>query len=255
MKHWKLVLLGCLVLGLAVSAFADYNVLDKNTYKQNATSGAKTDAFGNAYIIDSNPNRDANLTFQSVISNTSLAFGAADSNATPLDTHAMRLGMLLFKGVVVSGDSNDVVRIAVQVRTHLNGNTDSLSTFAIYQYGVSPSLNQTSGVTPDTASVGQLWKSGTTTAVSATPTNSQPYSGEFVVSFRADRMAHATGSVALPQGREFYYPNGIAIPMNSLFGREIYSPSTTIRVRNIGTRPGAANRAINITVHLVGTPL
>src|SRR5689334_22667620 len=93
---WKWGLGLLLVAGLAL---ADNDVIDHSTYFQNATNGAKVDASGNAYVTESASLMDGNLTFASIISNTALALGAADSSAI-LDTHKMRLGTLLIKPFV-----------------------------------------------------------------------------------------------------------------------------------------------------------
>jgi hypothetical protein len=72
----------------------------------------------------------------------------------------------------------------------------------------------------------------------------------------AKRNAHGN-SVAI-NGHTFYYPSGIAIPLQSLFGRDLYSPYTSVRVRVMRVQKGAANLATGtcaVTVHLVGTPL
>src|SRR6185436_12161411 len=144
MKRHRKLLAALAALGLmATTVWGDNDVLNKGSYYQNATNGAKTDASGNAYVTESTPAMDANLTFANIISNqTGLAIGAADSSAIQ-DTHRMRLGMLLIKPVIGGTgtvDTTVVLRIAIQIRTHLNGIDDSLSTFAIYSYGTAPGV-------------------------------------------------------------------------------------------------------------------
>jgi hypothetical protein len=248
-KHGKL-LAALAGLGLVATAvWGDNNVLNHGTYYGNAATGLKTDASGNLYMTNSSPLQDNNLTFASIISQSSLAAGAADSSAV-LDTHAMRLGMLLIKATpqsVTGADSLATVRIGIQIRTHLNGAADSSSTFAIYQYGVVPSMAITAGV--DTAYFGQI-ANGLNLAASSQGT----FSGEFNVAIAINRIGPGTSILGSLGQRLFYYPNGIAIPIQNLFGRDIYSPYTSIRVRNLGTA-GPANRTCIVTVSLVGTPL
>lgn len=256
-KLW-LVLTALACLGVSVGlGLADYNTLNHGTYYQNGTNGAKVDATGNAYMVNASPLQDANLTFASIIDNASLALGAADSSAI-LDTHAMRLGMLLIKAsngtTTGTADTTVTWRVAIQIRTHLNGQSDSSSTFAIYQYG-----NTQVGVSataPDTSAQGHLIQGISTTGLNATPDANSPWSGEYTVVIMAKRLAHAS-SIAI-NGHTYYYPSGIAIPLQSIIGRDVYSPYTSVRVRVMTcekANAAFATAGLKITVHLVGTPL
>jgi hypothetical protein len=252
MKPWKKWgLAGLLLTVLAAIGLADNNVLDHSTYFQNATNGAKTDASGNAYVTESTPAMDANLTFASIISNTSLAAGVADSSSV-MDTHRMRLGMLLIKCTPLSltgADSLGITRIGVQIRTHLNGISDSSSTFACYMYGRSDQGGVAAASQIDTSAAGQIFN-----AVNLAASANSAHSGEFVVFVANDRVGPGTSAIGTMGQRTYSWPNGIAIPLQSIFGRDLYSPYTSIRVRNLGNT-GPANRSVSITVHLIGTPL
>jgi hypothetical protein len=207
----------------------------------------RTDASGNVKVVETYPAMDAGFTLPSLIASASIA-GAASDSCQPQDTRRMRLGMLLIKATPTGSDTTGVVRLIFQVRTHLNGQVDSSSTFAIYQYGYAPSMNGTAAAaTPDTSVQGQLYKGVPVTGVFATPSANTAWSGEFTVLVQAIRNAHGN-SIAVG-GHTFYYPSGIAISLASLFGRDIYSPYTSIRVRN------ASTQACAVTVSLVGTPL
>jgi hypothetical protein len=218
------------------------------------------DSNGNQKVAEAFPLSDQNLTFASIISNASLALGAADSSAI-LDTHRMRLGMLLIKAsngtTTGTADTTVTTRIAIQIRTHLNGGSDSASTFPIYLYGRSDvGAVVTSAGQTDTTSQGHLIDGKPITAVLATPSANSPWSGEYTVVIENKRFAHAS-SIDV-NGHTFYYPSGIAIPLSSIFGRDIYSPYTSVRVRVMTVMKAGANFAtqgLAITMHLVGTPL
>jgi hypothetical protein len=209
-------------------------------------------------MTNSAPAQDQNLTFASIISNASLALGASDSSAI-LDTHAMRLGTLLFKcsnGTTTGTEDTTVTwRVAFQIRTHLNGAADSSSTFAFYEYGNS-SIGATATTPGDTTAQGHLLTGTPTTALNATPDANTPWSGEYTLVIAAKRFAHAQAISV--NGHTYYYPSGIAIPLSSIFGRDIYSPYTSIRVRVMTCEKANAAFAtggLAITVSLIGTPL
>jgi len=219
---------------------------------------ATLDVSGNAYTREAFPALDQNLTFTNFIDNPGLALGAADSNANPLDTHRMRLGMLLIKAVLGGTgtvDTTCVATISVQIRTHLNNQSDSSSVFPIYRYGIVPAM-QAILVAADTSVEGHLYSGVPITGVLATPSAQSSWSGEYTFYFSAKRNSHLN-SIAV-NGHTFYYPNGIAIPLSSLFGRDVYSPYTSVRVRLMRFQKGAASLAggtLDIKVSLVGTPL
>lgn len=220
------------ISGNAGAQTAGTNTVERNGYYFNATTGAKTNESGSQHVTETNPDRDANLTFSSIISNTALASGAGDSSAV-LDTHDMRLGMLLFK-ITPSTGTGTLTRLAVQVRVHLNGGSDSTATFPIY-FNAFKDAPAVVSAAVDTANSGhQLVGSATA-----------PWSGEFVVTASSGRNSPGSAVAATV----WSYPNGIAIPLNNIFGREVYAPYISVRVRNI-VGPTAA-----VTVHLVGTPL
>lgn len=219
------------------------NTVSRNGYYFNATTGQKTDMDGNAQTADAFPNRDMSFTLSNIIAagalagTSNLAVGAADSSDV-LDTRHMRLGMLVIKCVPVGGGVGVLTRLAVQVRTHIGGATDSVSTAAIYLYGQqAPGMNQVAAAlaSSDTTNVGHFL-AGSATA---------PWSGEFIVTANGTRNAPGNAVAATA----FSYPNAICIPLTSLGGREIFSPWTSIRVRNV-TGPAA-----QVYVSLVGTPL
>jgi hypothetical protein len=216
-----------------------------------------TDADGNLKASEAFPPMDAGFTLPAIINASTLAIGGADSSEIK-DTRRMRLGMLLIKGVLAGTgtvDTTCVARLAIQIRTHLNGAADSNSTFPIYQYGAS-TLGAGAAATIDTVVQGHIQDGVTLTAISATPGTIATWSGEIAVRISAQRNAY--GDAIAINGNTFYYPSGIALPLPSLFGRDIYSPYTSVRVRLMTFQKGAASLTtgtVIVTVSLVGTPL
>lgn len=214
-----------------------WNAAD-TTYHVIPVTGTGTSA--GLSVIDPERDRDANVLFQSVINVTALAYNAGDSSGV-LNTHDLAHSVLYIKAVPSGGgvgDTINVVRLAFQVRGHLNGLSDSTSVFPFYPSGQVASLG-VSATAPDTLNQGHIFRGGRNAA----------WSGEFIITIALNRKAQGAG-IAI-NGRDWYFPNGLAIPLDNLFGRNFWSPYTSIRVRNIG--PGTAT--CDVTCHLVGTPL
>ena len=240
-RMWALAALGMLLASAAISQVGGNGSKVNGQFTGQRVAGVditdtstrvlRVDASWNLKTSEAYPLSDQNLTFSSIISSTITA-ASADSSAV-LDTHRMRLGMLLIKANPVGGGTGTINRLAVQIRVHLNGQSDTSSTFAIYQYGATAVA--TAGALPDTISFGHLVSGSTTT----------PWSGEFDIMATAARSSPISGGGS----NDFRSPNGIAIPLQSLFGRDSWAPYVSVRVRNI-TGPSCA-----VTVHLVGTPL
>jgi len=263
--RWRLPLAAISVvalIALPLLSFADYNVQDKGTYYSNAQTGARTNSTGDARVEEVSPAMDANLGPIQMIgtggAGTTLSIGGADSTASPQDTHRMRLGTLLIKGVLGGTgtvDTTCVATIAIQIRTHLNAVDDSSSTFAFYPYGVTPSMVATS-TAADTSLAGHIYAGVPQTGIAATPGSNTAWSGEITMQLSAKRNAH--GSTIAVNGHTFYYPSGIALPISSLFGRDLYSQYTTVRVRVLKFQKGSASLTtgqVTLTCWLTGTPL
>lgn len=224
-------------------------------YRPDTTSRALSlDANGNIYNQDASRDRDNNLTFANIVAlgtpagTSALAGGAADSSAV-LDTHAMRLGTLLIRAYPATSssavDTSTTVRLIFSVRTHLAGASDSMSVFNIYHYGEVPVMNATSLVA-DTSVIGHIYNAVPITAVLATPSPQTAWSGEFTV--LVSRSRNGMNQLTLGS-HKFQYPAGIAIPLSSLFGRDVYSAFTSVRVRN------ASTTSCDVFVSLIGSPL
>lgn len=161
----------------------------------------------------------------------SLAAGAADSSAVINVAEYRTLG-LYFKLTPGTGAGRDN-RIAVQIRAHLNGVSDSLSTFTwhpepVSNLGVSASTNDTTLV------YGHLITGSATV----------PWSGEFQIVADGVRNSPVNG-VALVA---YSYPNGIYVQLRTPYGG-FWAPYMSVRVRNLVGPTCVAS------VHLVGTSL
>lgn len=198
-------------------------------------------------VAEASPNRDANLRFESIIDNLttggSLAYNAGDSSAV-LDVHRLRHMKLLIKAVpkTSSADTSAVVRLAFQVRIHLNGQpaSDTTATFAEYFGGLS-TVGVSAAAGADSNVYGHIFTGGRGS------TGGLPWSGEFVVQIQAKRSAHGN-SIAV-NGHDWYYPSGIALSLDNLAGRDFWADYISVRVRNLTNTPCA------VLVHLIGTPL
>ena len=232
----KLVLALGAMVALAGVAQADFNVLDKTTWYQNGANGARVTSTGHATVTEQNPAMDANLTFapEQCITNASLAVGSGDSSVV-LDTHRMRLGSVFIKCTQSALGVNRITRLAISFRGHLNGQDDSTSTFPLFMYGRSDMGVTAIASQLDTTSSGHL----------VTGSASNPWSGEYVIVIDHTRDSPANSVAATA----FQYPNGLWIPLSSLFGRDVYSPYTSIRVRNL------SGPTVSVQVSLIGTPL
>lgn len=195
---------------------------------------------GGLRFSDESRDRDFTLGWTQLLTGASLTAGAADSSAIT-STYNLRHMVLCIRLTPARGTANidtvNTTRLVVQIRTHANGLSDSSSTFAVYQVGLSP----LTGAQPDTVQYGQIYK-----GISALQNG--PYSGEFVVAFHGNRVG--VGSIMAATPLLYNYPNGIAIPLDNLFGRDLWLPNMSVRIRNatLGT-------ATNYTVWLNGSPL
>lgn len=180
---------------------------------------------------ESAKDRDHNMTLE-LLNSVSLTSGSADSSAV-LDTHDMRLGMLLLK-IVPGPGTGTLTRLAVQVRVCVGGAADSSSVFPIYfnAFNSQPAIGAGAA---DTTNTGHF----------ITGSASAPWSGEFVVT--ASSARNSPGS--LVAATAFSYPSGIAIPLTNIYGREVYAPYIQVRIRNI-VGPTAV-----VSAKIVGTPL
>lgn len=236
-KARLLAALGALALFVSVAAWGDNNVLNKGSYFQNATTGQKVDANGNAYLNEAAKDRD-NYVIVPVCDDTlsngggvsasnanvggAMAFTAESSLVIP--TYMYHHFTLLMRVVPVfsaAADSAVTYRIAVQVRKHTDQTNDSSSTFA--------------------------WTSWTNAALVATADSTgnagQTFMASGAFAGQSERTfvfvgARGRGNGNSRQAAAMSWPDGIAVDLIDSRGQWYWSPYTSIRVRIIGNSAG-----------------
>lgn len=233
MKKVLLALAGAALLAWVGLALADNNVINQGTYFKNAQSGAKTDAYGNAYVNEASKDRDNyqivpvcddTLSNGGIVSASNLNVGSgmsfsAESSAV-IPTYAFKKFTLLIRVVpAVNGaaDSNAVVRIAVQIRKHTDATGDTSSTFAWTSWAGSTNVT-----TADSAS-----NAGPTLLASG----ASPNASEKVFNFEIGR---GRGNIRSRQAAAMSWPDGLAVDLIDSKGQWYWSPYTSVRVRVIG---------------------
>jgi hypothetical protein len=189
---------------------------------------------GNLKVAESAPMFDQYGVAQDIIGPRTLNAAAADSSL-PIDSHAWRVTGIYIKATPRTG-VNTISRLAVQVRAHLNGASDSNSVYVWYPVPSAMSLGGNSVAGPDTTM---------TVGHATTGSASAPWSGEFTVVVNGNRSAPASGVAATA----FAYPNGIYIPLTNYFGTAFWAPYVSVRVRNL------VGANVDIRVSLIGTAL
>ena len=185
---------------------------------------------GGLSVYDEDRDRDKVTLWQNIMSGTNMATTGSDSSGV-LNVAPYRYLKLLLK-VTPRGNAAGVstTRLAIQFRECMNGLTDSSSAFPEYQYA-NMIAGQASG-NADTLNFGHLVTGSATVA----------WSGEYVVSFTANRNAPGNSAAAVA----WSYPNGIAIPLDSFYGRPARFNYLQVRIRNLTTV------ACDYQVHLLG---
>jgi len=151
-----LVVLAALAL-LAGSARAANNVQDMGAYKINASTKQIVDGSGNAKVVDADRDRDLVVSYDGII-NKSIATQAVDSSAVYYTGNANRLYLYVrVTGFTTGGSAIKSAKLAIRVRSHLDGVDDSLSTYIwdpspVYGAGVD-SLIFGAAVSPTNATV------------------------------------------------------------------------------------------------------
>ena len=221
LKKW-LVLGG--LLAFAGLASADYNVQDKTTYFNNASTGLRTNSTG-----DLRTTEVADLGTQvsgwiALISDTT-AVGMADSSIVQTAYSGYVLHGLMIRASLPAGGVPPFVRLAVSVRVHLNGLADSVSTAPVFP---------TRTLTAIAAGADSL-KYGTTQV----PTTLALEDGEFIVTLSRSSIA-AANSVAWATGIQRYIDletSGGTAPGHRL-------PNFSVRVRVLSS--GANTNTITV---------
>ena len=249
MKFKKLMLTGAAlaVIAWAALAYADGTGASyRNGSYFNDKNGAKTTSAGYAQIDDANRDRDYK-TWQTVISDSTSTF-TADSLLTPFYTAPYRRFWLRVQ--VTWPRSTDAATnvkatfFAVQVRSHLSAQVDSLNTNPWYVFA-------------DSAHTAALYTGATgayrmqADSVSQLATwQSKPLANEFYFLATRGQVRGVASTVAPLQTPEFYgEPANFWIPLADSRGVFYWGPYTTIRIRTISNNSNAAPQYV---VDLVG---
>lgn len=197
------------------------------------------DSDGNLKSTDASRDRDHVKTWQIQWTGgqqISLANGGADSIGTALDVHDYG-GLKLMLHVHVRSAATTTVRLAINIREHVDGAQDSLRTFSEYGYTNGPmpahqdSVVMGAATAPASAAALRLVtiQGADTTQAGHLVTGSltAPWSGERVIVFDRAREGSSSGL--------FGYPGGVSVPLDNLFGREVRMDQLTIRIRNLST--------------------
>lgn len=137
MKKFRIWGLGLLLAAIATSAIADYNTLNKTTYFQNATNGARVDASGNAHVVEQYPASSFTIfkpNWLNTVLQHRLNGGPPPSPSVMQDSTsaedvrgANSLALMVYP---TFKDSTGSALIALQVRWHFtSGAVDSSTTF------------------------------------------------------------------------------------------------------------------------------
>lgn len=180
---------------------------------------------GGLSTYDESRDRDHWRLFENIIQADSSA--GPDSNLVPIVTADYGQLKLLFKIWPINhGAANytNDIRFAVQIRTHINSATDSMSVFPEYPFGI--------GITGIGVGGNGIAKGDTLTVGHVTDGSAVlPWSGEFVLNIDGARAAPANGAAA----NAFSYPNAISIPLDAIYGRGFWAPALSVRMRIIST--------------------
>lgn len=242
LKLWKMVAMIVALGALAVPSWAQTSAqVGQSTYgiNQAQMNGGRVeggdvmqdlqfDSEGN--LLSSN--RTGNPQLWNAVIVTNLAVGAADSSIV-LDVHKYSYLKLLIKAIP-RGGANTTVRLGIQFREMMNGNVDSTSVFAEYTGGRSDMgvLAGTSGT--DSTFAGHIVTGSATT----------PWSGEYTLTFNGNRSAVPAGVVA----SVYSYPNGVSIPLDTMFGRQVRFNRLQVRIRNMN----ANSPGVDVTSYIMG---
>lgn len=235
------VALGALVALAAVAAFGDNNVLDKSTYYQNATNGAKTDANGNAYTNEASKDRD-NFQIVNVCDDTMSVAQFIDANSTAgfqftaessavITSYPYRRFTLMMRVIPVAADTTSRFRFAVQVRKHTDATGDSSSTFAWASWANATAMSAASDDSTGHFTAATFFSGGASTGAGA-------WSDERVFVLTAER-GNAIGVAGSTQ-QSFGWPGGIAVDLCDARGQWFWAPYMSVRIRCLSAGAAAS---------------
>jgi len=227
----KWLVLGGLTLFAAV-ALADYNVQDKGTYYNNASTGLRTNSTGDLRVDDMSRDRETVVKYDDIINDT-ISVGTADSTQTLIDTHDVAKGYLLIRvdSLDAKYSATPFARFAIRVTGHTNATADSSTTF---NFDFTPSHSETvSG--GDTLSY----------SMHVIPTGTEVASTEVVATLIYDEASAAKNARRAT----------LIVPLVNSMGTWFWAEYTGVMVRLLATSDGGPNPRCYVRVSYRGTPL
>ena len=217
------------VVALLVAASASG---DSNTYNYQGTgpyfnpkSGQKVDATGNAQVVDADRDRDYVVSYDNIIADTTATY-MADSSAVYATGSANRLYLYVRVTGFTGGVASAFSKLAIEVRSHTNGLSDSTNTFVW-------------DPTPRSATATSEADSITFGSATA-PTTATLVSTDLQAILTADMQ------VASKWGR----PHTLVIPLVSSTGSWYWGEYTSVKYRVLA----ASNTPLTYSVSLRGRP-
>lgn len=235
MKKMKLLFVLAAICTLVGVAAADFNIIDRNTFKANTVNGARVDANGYAYTNEAFKDRDRVIKYDAIISDT-CALYTADSTAIAFDTHDVARGYLYISAtpsVAPAAGTTNSITLAVRVYGHTSALQDSASR---YNFVVSSRNNTT---------IDSLVFNTTQYPMQAVTT---PTEYRVVIPF--DNATSTTSGNPMKYPR----PNGVIIPLRDVTGAWLWSEYTSVMVRHISNSVGSG-ASHRITVSYRGIAL
>jgi len=130
----KWLILGGLLTAIGI-AYADFNVQDKGSYYNNATTGQRTNAQG-GLLVDTSPfGAEAQQSDWIQLISDTMAIGASqDSSQIQTSYRGYVLQGLSVRASCEAAAGVGFCRIAISVRTHINDLADSVNTVPVLLY-------------------------------------------------------------------------------------------------------------------------
>jgi len=227
-KWLKVAGLAVVALLVAASASGDsntYNYQDNGTAKFNPKSGQKVTSTGDASTSEASKDRDYVVSYDNIIADTTATY-MADSSAVYATGDANRLYLYVRVTGFTGGVASAFSKLAIEVRSHTYGTSDSVSTF-IWD--------------PTPRSAVTTSEADSITFGSATaPTTATLLSTDIQAILSADMQ------VASKWGR----PHTLVIPLVSSTGSWYWGEYTSIKYRVLA----ASNTPLTYSVSLRGRP-
>ena len=228
----SIALLLSALAGAAWAQTAGTNTQARNGYYFNATTGAKTDGDGNAYV-----NPVQNWTYFSKIYSDTLSRNGKTSDSTGVYPVGPYGSGMLFVYPITACATGDSLILAVQVRGHYQQSADSSSTFPLMPWTANPF-----GTGPGYKDrIGHVGLVGTVPGASAE--GSVGWNEYYLVVKPDVDMQNGAAGLIHPG-------KGIPIPLYNL-----WTPYFSVRFRNLSRTGVTTQCRTRLDITYVGTPL